>query len=110
MTISFLPVPFSPFRINWNAVISEFAWDDHFCDTQESGPFAYWHHCHRVESKTASDTGMSGTALHDVVQYELPMGPLGEIANELFVERQMKSIFAFRQKRTIELLGALKTS
>jgi ligand-binding SRPBCC domain-containing protein len=102
MTISFKPFPFSPFRVPWDAEITEFAWNDHFCDVQHRGPFAYWRHCHRL--RTEAREGRDGTLLRDQVEYELPLGPLGDLANAVFVKRQMGAIFRYRQKRTSELL------
>ncbi len=104
MTISFRPVPFSPIRVKWEAAITDFTWNNHFCDKQEDGPFAFWRHCHRVEAQVNAATGRDGTRLQDSVEYEMPLGPLGEVARELFVERQLKTTFAYRQKRTLELL------
>lgn len=108
LTLSFLPFPWSPIRIPWEAEISEFVWNDHFCDDQVRGPFAFWHHCHSVYSEpraTASDTLIHGTLLRDQVEYEPPYGALGDLAKRLFLGRQMKDTFAFRQKRTSELLA-----
>lgn len=102
MTISFRPFPFSPVRVPWDAEISEFVWNDHFCDVQHRGPFAYWRHCHRLEP-TQRD-GRLGTQLRDHIEYELPMGRLGDFANAAFVRTQMGAIFRYRQKRTSELL------
>lgn len=102
MTISFRPVPFSPIRVPWDAEITEFVWNDHFCDVQHRGPFAFWNHCHHLSSEKRD--GQPGTLLRDRVEYELPFGPLGDLANTLFVKRQMAYIFAYRQKRTSELL------
>ncbi len=103
MTISFRPFPFSPVRVPWDAEITEFAWNDHFCDVQHRGPFAYWRHCHSLESQ--SRESVEGTLLRDHVEYELPLGSLGDLANALFVSRQMKYIFDYRQRRTIDLLA-----
>lgn len=106
MTLSFRPIPFFPMRVPWDAEITEFAWNDHFCDTQHRGPFAYWLHCHRLTPATQVVHGspMAGTSLRDHVEYELPLGALGEIANSLFMKRQFNSIFNFRHKRTAELM------
>jgi ligand-binding SRPBCC domain-containing protein len=106
MTISFKPFPFSPFRVPWDAEITEFVWNDHFCDVQHRGPFTFWHHCHSLhaETRTVDGTPTPGTLLKDKVDYELPLGPLGEIAQRLFGERQIKSIFNYRHQRTAELL------
>ena len=106
MTISFRPFPYSPVRVPWDAEITEFVWNDHFCDHQLRGPFAYWHHCHSVRPEVR--TGASaGTLLRDKVEYELPLGRLGELANHLFIPRQLRSTFDYRHKRTRELLAIL---
>ena len=106
MTISFRPFPFSPVRVPWDATISEFTWNDHFCDTQGRGPFAFWHHCHRISAQARGE--VQGSLLRDEVEYELPLGPLGEIARKLFIERQFKSMFDFRHKRAAELLPMMR--
>jgi len=102
MTISFRPFPFSPVRIAWDAEITEFVWNDHFCDVQHRGPFARWKHCHRLEVQQRD--GRNGTMLRDHVEYELPLGALGDFANAVFVRRHMGAIFRYRQRRTAELL------
>ena len=102
MTISFRPFPFSPVRVPWDAEISEFVWNEHFCDIQTRGPFAYWHHCHWVAAEVRD--GQQGTSVRDEVDYELPLGALGEIGQRLFVPAQFRAIFNFRHKRTAELL------
>ena len=106
MTISFKPFPFAPFRIPWDAEITEFVWNDHFCDTQHRGPFAYWLHCHRLSQETRDVEGTTtpGTLLRDHVTYELPLGPAGDVAARLVMPMQFRQIFAFRHKRTAELL------
>jgi len=112
LTISFRPFPHSPIRIPWEAEISEFIWNDHFCDRQLRGPFSYWRHCHHLQPETrTTDTGLpvSGTRLRDQVEYELPLGKLGEIANSILVRRQLKSTFKYRHTRTSELLPLFVT-
>lgn len=37
-----------------------------------------------------------GTKLRDVVDYVLPFGPVGSMAQALFVRRQLKAIFDYR--------------
>jgi ligand-binding SRPBCC domain-containing protein len=105
MTLSFRPFPYARIRVSWYAEITEFFWNDHFCDHQRSGPFAYWHHCHSVRSEIRND--FPGTLLTDVVAYEMPFGRLGELAQRLFINRQLHSTFAYRHRRTSELLSAI---
>jgi ligand-binding SRPBCC domain-containing protein len=110
ITISFRPFPFSPIRLPWEAEIAEFVWNDHFCDHQLRGPFAYWHHCHTVRPETrtsAFGTPIAGTLLTDHVDYEPPMGGLGNIANRIFLARQLSSTFTYRHTRTAELLATI---
>jgi len=102
MVISFRPVPRLPFRVSWIAKITEFVWNDHFCDTQLKGPFESWNHCHRITGETRD--GVNGTLVMDEVEFAMPMGPLGRVAHGLFVRRQMESTFAYRQRRLEEIL------
>ena len=108
LTLSFRAFPLSPVRIPWEAEISEFVWNDHFCDTQLRGPFKYWKHCHHIrpEFRTASPGAdpRPGCLLTDHVTYELPLGPLGDLANLLFARFQLKSTFDYRHRRTAALL------
>ena len=103
MTLRFRPVPFSPVELSWDAVITEFAWDDHFCDEQARGPFHYWRHCHRL-SPEARD-GIAGTRITDDVTYVFKLGFLGDLANLLGGERQVRSIFAYRRQQLPKLLA-----
>ena len=105
MTLSFRPFPLAPLRVPWDAEISEFEWNEHFCDVQHRGPFAYWRHCHRLTA--VERDGVAGTHLLDQVEYELPGGKLGELGVG-FAQVQFRYIFNFRHKRTAELLPLLR--
>jgi ligand-binding SRPBCC domain-containing protein len=108
ITLSFKPFPYSPIRVPWEAEITEFVWNDHFCDHQLRGPFTYWHHCHSVQSENREiNSGISkgGTLLQDKVEYELPFGKLGDLANHLVISRQLRNTFNYRHTRTRELLA-----
>ena len=102
--ISFRPVPLLPIRLRWDARIVEFAWDEHFCDEQTAGPFAYWRHCHRVREETRA--GVRGTSITDEVTFALPLGRLGELACSFGGMRQVRWIFHYRQEQLVELLSA----
>jgi ligand-binding SRPBCC domain-containing protein len=91
MTISFRPFPLSPLRMRWKAAITEFAWNDHFCDRQTRGPFVFWEHCHRVQEENG------GTRIVDEVTYEMKLGADRLIPAELL----MQKLFHYRQQ-TIE--------
>src|ERR1700754_4519190 len=51
MTISFRLLPLLPLRLEWDAYIAEFRWEDYFCDEQRRGPFEYFRHCHRLRDE-----------------------------------------------------------
>ena len=46
--------------------------------------------------------------MEDVIHYKIPLGPLGVLANYLFVQKKLGSIFVYRRKKLIELFGNLK--
>jgi ligand-binding SRPBCC domain-containing protein len=107
VVLSFQPIPLLPLRIKWTSEIAAFAWDDHFCDRQIQGPFAYWNHCHRLQA--VDGRGLPVTLIADEVEYELPMGALGKLAHRLFLRQIIEGGFAFRHKQ-LEARLALATS
>ncbi|CEK18356.1 hypothetical protein CWRG_02139 [Chthonomonas calidirosea] len=70
-----------------------------FTDRQEAGPFRRWQHRHRFEALDPNKTRLS-----DSVEYEVPMGWLGTIADRAFVRRNVEALFAYRHRRTKEIL------
>ena len=106
MTLSFKPFPYSPIRIPWETEITEFIWNEHFCDNQLRGPFSYWRHCHYFHPTTREESGVmvQGTIVRDQIEYEMHLGIVGEMANAFYAGRQLRDTFAYRQTRTSELL------
>jgi ligand-binding SRPBCC domain-containing protein len=105
ITISFLPLPFSPVRLSWQAAISEFEWNDHFCDVQQSGPFASWTHRHAVKPERRG--AIVGTLITDDVSYEMKMGWVGKLAHALYMSGQVRRMFAYRQRRIAEIFDRI---
>ncbi len=102
ITISFRPLPLLRLRLEWDAYIAEFRLGDYFCDEQRRGPFKYFRHCHRVRAEAPD--GVPGSMVSDAVEYELPLGLLGDLANGLVVRRQIRSLFGHRQRMLPVLL------
>jgi len=100
---SFRVFPFSPLRAQWIARITEFEWNHHFADVQQKGPFKRWRHRHEFLPERRN--GFDGTVVGDVIEYEVGYGPLGALANWLFIEREMRRTFAHRQKVLPKLLS-----
>lgn len=85
----------------WQTLIEELTPNERFIDVQLKGPYKVWHHTH-----TFADAPGGGTTLGDHVRYELPLGPLGAIAHAVFVKRQLRQIFDYRERVMIEKFGA----
>ena len=87
--------------LKWRTRIEVFEPETHFVDTQLKGPYRYWHHHHEFEEVE------QGTRLRDVVDYELPCGPLGTVARALFVRGSLERIFGYRQQAVKEIFGTV---
>ena len=79
--------------VSWRTRIERFDPPHMFVDRQLSGPYRLWHHTHVFEPD-----GRGGTLMRDRVRYALPLGPLGAVAHMLFVRRDLRRIFDFRQE------------
>ncbi len=85
--------------MRWTSEIVD--WDPPHCfvDNQIKGPYALWHHEHRLASQG------EGTLIRDEVTYALPLGVIGRLINALFVHKDVEGIFDYREQRMRELLG-----
>ena len=86
--------------IGWVTRIETFTPGRSFSDIQLSGPYSYWHHQHGFSAVP------EGTLMRDVVDYDLPLGPLGHLAHALFVRRALRQIFDYRRRKIEEIFGA----
>lgn len=98
ITISFRLLPYFPVRGSWTARIIEFEWLDHFRDVQVSGPFEMFDHTHSFRGEVRDEK--PGTVIHDRVLYEVGVGPLGVLANALFVRMLLNQMFTYRHAAT----------
>jgi ligand-binding SRPBCC domain-containing protein len=87
----------------WKTLIEAWEPETHFVDRQLKGPYALWHHTHTFEEVAPGQTRM-----RDIVRYQIPFGPLGEIAHRLFVRRMLDQIFDYRAAATAEILGSVR--
>jgi hypothetical protein len=76
--------------LRWTTRIETWNPPHQFSDIQLSGPYKLWHHTHTFTSERG------GTKMTDHVDYELPLGFLGELAHRLWARREVESIFAYR--------------
>lgn len=90
MIISYKVSPLMGIKMTWVTEITQVEHHLYFVDEQRMGPYAMWHHQHKIE---AIDGGVLMT---DIVSYQPPLGFLGVIANALFIRGKLKEIFDFR--------------
>jgi ligand-binding SRPBCC domain-containing protein len=70
-----------------------------FVDRQLRGPYSRWVHEH-----TFAADGPDATLMRDRVEYSLPLGPLGAIADVVLVRRDLARIFDHRAARVARFI------
>lgn len=91
--------------INWRTEIESFDPPHAFVDRQLRGPYALWHHTHRFTPIVDDHGEAVATEMTDLVEYAIPLGPLGRIAHALFVRRTLEKIFDYRRDQIGKLLA-----
>jgi ligand-binding SRPBCC domain-containing protein len=85
----------------WMTEITHVEAGKFFVDEQRVGPYAIWHHQHHFQSIPG------GVEMTDLVHYKVPLGWLGDLANALFVKRQLTQIFDYRWNKLEEMFGKM---
>ncbi len=83
--------------IRWQSEISDWDPPHRFVDEQRRGPYQLWHHTHEFAEVDG------GTAVRDIVRYRVPGGVLADV---LFVRRDLRKIFGYRQEKLAALFPA----
>ncbi|HMG92196.1 MAG TPA: SRPBCC family protein [Chryseolinea sp.] len=78
--------------VNWLTEITYVQEPHCFVDEQRKGPYKQWQHLH-----TFKDVD-NGIEITDEVNYAIPFGFIGRLANDVFVERRLNAIFDYRFK------------
>jgi len=102
MIITYNVSPLFGIKMNWTTEISHVKEQEYFVDEQRTGPFALWHHQHHFK------VVKGGVLMTDLLNYAIPYGIIGRIANTLLVEKQVKNIFVYRTKAINDLFGKFK--
>lgn len=98
MIIKYKISPFLGIKMNWTTEITHVRENEYFIDEQRFGPYALWHHQHHFIPKD------EGVLMFDKLHYAIPFGPIGQIANAIFVANKVESIFQYRKKAIAEVL------
>lgn len=90
MIIDYFVSPLFGIKMKWQTEIIHVDFQKSFTDFQKKGPYKLWHHFHGfIENE-------DGVLMKDTVDYELPLGFLGEIAQSLLVKKKVEGIFDYR--------------
>ena len=87
----------------WMTEITHMEDKKYFVDKQRYGPYSMWHHQHHFKVIEG------GIEMTDIVHYKLPVWFLGDIANSLFIKKQLRNIFEFRFSKVEKLFGIMKS-
>jgi uncharacterized protein len=85
-----------PIGVRWNSIITHHRPMESFTDTQVAGqgPFKRWKHTHQFSLVPG------GTRVTDSVEYEMPFGILGRIANATGARLMIAAMFSARERAT----------
>ena len=86
--------------IRWRTIITKYEPPHIFIDQQLKGPYSMWHHTH-----TFNKINDTETLIKDTVNYSMPYGFIGEMAHFLYVKRDLKNIFLYRNKKIEEIFN-----
>lgn len=99
MIITYKVSPLLGIKLNWMTEITNVQEGKYFVDEQRFGPYALWHHQHHFEEIKG------GVHMTDIINYAIPYGFIGRIANSILVENEVRGIFDYREKKVEELFG-----
>lgn len=101
MIITYVVRPMFHIPVKWVTEITHVRKPYYFVDEQRFGPYKFWHHKHFLKAVPG------GVEMTDIVHYKLPLGILGEIANRVFVKKQLGQIFEYRFNKLEKLYGKI---
>ena len=94
--------PFPGYSTKWVTEIAHVKEGEYFVDEQRFGPYALWHHKHFLHELEG------GVEMEDVIDYKIPFGILGRLAQPLLVKKQLRQIFEYREAKLNELFGKME--
>ena len=102
MLITYKVSPLLGIQLDWCTEITHVVDHKYFVDEQRFGPYAMWHHQHHFKEIDG------GVEMIDIVNYAIPFGFIGRIANSILVESEVKKIFDYRTVKIDEFFGKYK--
>ncbi|MEL7020018.1 MAG: SRPBCC family protein [Bacteroidota bacterium] len=99
MMIQYRVAPVLQIPLEWTTEITIIKPHEYFVDIQHNGPYALWHHEHHFKEVK------NGVRMTDILHYAVPLGPIGRIANAVFVDGKLEEIFSTREEVTQRIFG-----
>ena len=100
--IEYVVTPLFGISTTWVTEITHVKEPEYFVDEQRFGPYALWHHKHFIKPIE------NGVEMVDIVDYKIPFGFLGQLAQPLVVSPKLNEIFEYRREALIKLFGPYK--
>jgi ligand-binding SRPBCC domain-containing protein len=104
MLITYTLYPFMMLPVQWETEITKVDRPFLFEDRQKSGPYGSWRHRHQFREIPG------GIEMTDRIDYSMPFGVFGDLVNALIVSRRLEEVFAYRKRKTGELLGVMNSA
>jgi ligand-binding SRPBCC domain-containing protein len=93
------------FQFTWAIVLDSIKAPEKVEVRQKLGIFNYWSLTQALE-----DHGSGSTLLKDLVEYEMPLGLFGKLADDLIVRREIRRLLESRHDKIRELVERRKQS
>ena len=100
--IQYIVTPILGIPTKWVTEITHVKDKSYFVDEQRFGPYSLWHHKHFIKKVDG------GIEMLDIIDYKIPLGFIGRLANPILVKPKLNEIFNYRKKKLVELFGELK--
>jgi ligand-binding SRPBCC domain-containing protein len=100
MIIAYVVKPLFSIPVRWVTEITQVRDFEYFVDDQRVGPYKLWHHQHFFREVEG------GVEMTDIVHYQAPFGIIGKLAELLFINRKVKSIFEYRTRVLLDIFPA----
>lgn len=99
MIITYKVSPLFGIKMNWMTEITHVQDKQYFVDEQRFGPYALWHHQHHFKEVPG------GVLMTDILNYAIPYGLAGTLANRILIAKKINDIFNYRTRKIKELFG-----
>ena len=84
--IQYMVTPVMGIPTKWVTEITHVDDGNYFVDEQRFGPYSLWHHKHFIKAIK------NGVEMKDIIDYKIPLGIIGRIAQPILVAPKLKAV------------------